>query len=149
MTTYRYNVDTETRLAIQELVTEHSYLVDHGRAEELAGLYGPDGELLGLPPANLIGRNAIAGWGRDRVRMTNRTSRHIESNLRLEWAGDSLTGLMSVMMFRSDTDDLTNTTPSMVGNYHDEYVQIDDVWYFRRRRIVRAFAAPVLRAQPV
>lgn len=143
-----HGVDVETRFAIQELVTEHSYVVDHGHADRLADLYTEDGEMIGLPPANLVGRSAIREWGQTRVLLTTRTSRHIESNLRVFWEGSVLRGTLSVIMFRSDTEDVSDTRPKMVGDYEDEYAREGDRWLIRRRVIRRAFAAPVLAAQP-
>jgi ketosteroid isomerase-like protein len=141
-------VDLETRVAIQDLVTEHSHLVDHGHADRLADLYTEDGELIGLPPANLLGRRAIREWGEQRVLLTTRTSRHIESNLRVFWDGNVLRGTLSVVMFRSDTEDVSDTRPKMVGDYEDEFARDGDRWRIRRRIIRRAFAASVLVAQP-
>lgn len=141
-------VDAAIWITIQQLVTEHSYLVDHGRADELASLYTPDGELLGLPPKDLLGREHIAEWGRNRVMMTNRTARHVESNLRLSWDHDTLRGTLSVMMFRSDTADLSGTSPQMVGEYQDEYSFGAEGWLIRRRSIQRVFFSPGLAAQP-
>lgn len=141
-------VDAATWIAIQQLVTEHSYLVDHGRADELAGLYTQNGELIGLPPKDLIGRDNIAEWGRNRVTMVHRTARHVESNLRLSWDDNTLRGVLSVMMFRSDTADLSKTSPQMVGEYYDEYLLEGAGWLIRRRRIKRIFSSPGLAAQP-
>lgn len=131
-------VDAETRSAIQALTVEHAYKLDHGQADTLHELYTADGELLGLPPRDLIGKEALAGWGADRVKLA-RTSRHVETNHRLVWDNGTLKGTVCATVYRSDTADTSNTAPFMIGDYEDEYVQEAGEWKFRRRVIRRAF----------
>lgn len=131
-------VDSETRAAIQALTIEHAYKLDHGLADTLHELYAEDGELLGLPPRDLIGREDLAQWGAARVKLA-RTSRHVETNHRLVWDNETLKGTVCATVYRSDTADTSNTAPFMVGDYEDEYVQEDGEWKFQRRIITRAF----------
>lgn len=131
-------IDLETRLAIQALTAEHAYRLDHGQADTLHELYCLDGELLGLPPRDLIGQEALAAWGAERVKLA-RTSRHVETNHRLVWDEGILRGTVCATVYRSDTADTSNTAPFMIGDYEDEYVQEDGEWRFRRRLIRRAF----------
>lgn len=130
--------DVETRLAIQALTAEHAYRLDHGRADTLHELYTSDGELLGLPPHDLVGRDALTAWGIARARMP-RTSRHVETNHRLYWEDGRLHGTLYATVHRSDTSDTTNTVPFMVGDYEDEYALEDGHWRIRRRTIRRGF----------
>ena len=131
-------VDVETRLAIQALTAEHAYRLDHGHADTLHELYSADGELLGLPPKDLIGREALTAWGAERVKLA-RTSRHVETNHRLVWDDGTLTGTLCATVYRSDTADTSDTAPFMVGDYEDQYVQEAGEWRIRRRVIQRAF----------
>lgn len=131
-------VDSETRAAIQALTIEHAYKLDHGLADTLHELYTPEGELLGLPPRDLIGRKAIQEWGDARVKL-DRTSRHVETNHRLVWDNGTLRGTVCATVYRSDTADISNTAPFMIGDYEDEYVQEAGEWKFQRRVITRAF----------
>jgi len=131
-------VDFETRAAIQALTIEHAYKLDHGFADTLHELYTAEGELLGLPPRDLIGREALQAWGADRVKLA-RTSRHVETNHRLVWDNGTLKGTVCATVYRSDTSDTSATAPFMVGDYEDEYVQDAGEWKFRRRIIRRAF----------
>ncbi|MGO4204506.1 nuclear transport factor 2 family protein [Rhodococcus sp. TAF43] len=137
--------DIETRLAIQALTAEHAYRLDHGSADTLHELYSHDGELIGLPPRDLIGNAAIAQWGEQRARMT-RTARHIETNHRLEWRDGILHGTLYATVYRSDSPDTTNTSPFMVGDYDDEYVLDDGRWKIRRRIIRRGFRVAASRS---
>ena len=75
-------VAIETRMAIEELVAEHAWLIDHGRAGELPDLYTPNGRLLGVGDP-LEGRAAITAWRARRAAMRGRTSRHVCGNPRL------------------------------------------------------------------
>lgn len=131
---------TELRIAIQALTNEHAWRLDHGYADTLHELYSEDGELLGLPPRDLVGRSALAAWGAERV-MLARTSRHVETNQRLTWKEATLHGVLYASVYRSDTADTTNTSPLLVGDYEDEYVQEGGLWLIRRRVIRRAFRA--------
>lgn len=131
-------IDVETRLAIQALTAEHAYRLDHGQADTIYELYAPDGELLGLPPRDLIGSEALAAWGAERVKLP-RTSRHVETNHRLVWDEGTLKGTLCTTVYRSDSEDTTKTAPFMVGDYEDEYIQRDGEWRILRRVIRRAF----------
>lgn len=131
-------VDFETRAAIQALTIEHAYKLDHGLADTLHELYIAEGELLGLPPRDLIGREALQEWGAARVKLT-RTSRHVETNHRLVWDNGTLRGTVCATVYRSDTADTSNTAPFMIGDYEDEYIQEAGEWKFQRRVIRRAF----------
>ena len=130
----------ELRLTIHALTAEHAWRLDHGHSDTLHQLYTVHGELIGLPPRDLIGRAAIAAWGSERVNLP-RTSRHIETNQRLYWKADVLHGMLYASVYRSDTADTTDTTPLLIGDYEDEYALENGVWKIRRRTIRRAFRA--------
>jgi len=130
----------ELRLAIHALTAEHAWRLDHGQSDTLHHLYTVSGELMGLPPRDLIGRAAIAAWGAERVKLA-RISRHVETNQRLVWKGDALHGVLYACVYRADTADTSDTSPFMVGDYEDEYAKENGVWKIRRRTIRRAFRA--------
>lgn len=136
----RPDVGIELRLEIQALTAEHAYRLDHGGADTLHELYTADGELLGLPPRDLVGRDAIAAWGAERVRLP-RISRHVETNHRLWWSEEGLRGTLYASVFRSETTEATETAPLMVGDYEDLYAEEDGQWRIRSRVIRRAFRA--------
>lgn len=132
------HVDAHTRSEILDLTIEHAYRLDHGMSDTLFELYAIDGEMLGLPPKDLIGKEAVRLWGVERVKL-QRISRHVETNHRLVWKDGVLTGTVLATVYRSDTDDTTNTSPFMIGDYEDVYVQEDGQWKIRQRVIRRSF----------
>lgn len=139
-------VTPELRLAIQALTHEHAWRLDHGGADTLHELYAEEGALLGLPPADLIGREAIRAWGAARVKLP-RVSRHVETNHRLEWRDGMLHGTLYASVYRDEQPAAAHgglgadTTPLMVGDYLDTYVLRDGQWLIARREIRRAFRA--------
>jgi hypothetical protein len=138
-------VTPELRLAIQALTSEHAWRLDHGSANTLHELYAEDGALLGLPPEDLIGREAIRAWGAARVKLP-RVSRHVETNHRLEWRDGVLHGTLYASVYRDEQPDAAHglgahTAPLMVGDYLDTYVLQDGRWLIARRAIIRAFRA--------
>lgn len=133
-----YQVDSATRDEIIALTVEHAYRLDHGMADTLHELYTHDGELLGLPPTDLIGRDAIKKWGAKRVTLI-RTSRHVETNHRVVLNDGVLTGTLVATVYRSDTEDVTNTKPFMIGDYEDIYEREDGQWKIRQRVIRKSF----------
>lgn len=136
----RPEVGVDLRLAIQALTAEHAYRLDHGASDTLHALYTADGELLGLPPQDLVGRQAIADWGAARVKLP-RVSRHVETNHRLWWGDDGLHGTLYASVYRSESAEANDTTPLMVGDYEDLYALEDGQWRIRRRVIRRGFRA--------
>lgn len=133
-------ISPELREEILALTNEHAWRLDHSAADTLHELYSSDGELLSLPPRDLIGNEAIRAWGAERVKLP-RISRHVESNHRLFWRDGSLRGTLYACVYRSETAPATDTSPLMVGDYEDEYTQEGGRWLIRRRVIRGAFRA--------
>lgn len=131
-------IDTTLLLEIQQLSAEHAYRIDHNQADTLHELFAEQGSLLGLPPKDLIGRDAIAAWGVERVKLA-RTCRHMETNHRVYLEGDRILGTVYATVYRTDSEDTTNTAPFMIGDYEDEYVVENGRVVFLTRTIKRAF----------
>lgn len=131
-------IDTTLLLEIQQLSAEHAYRIDHNQADTLHELFAERGSLLGLPPKDLIGRDAIAAWGVERVKLA-RTCRHMETNHRVYLEGDRILGTVYATVYRTDSEDTTNTAPFMIGDYEDEYVVENGRVVFLTRTIKRAF----------
>ena len=68
-------IDAETRTGIHALVTEFSYLIDHGGAERIPALFTENGAFES-PLATLKGRDAIAAAMAQRANAAHNT-RHV------------------------------------------------------------------------
>jgi hypothetical protein len=133
-------VSVPLRMEILALTNEHAWRLDHGGADTLHELYTLDGALLNLPPRDLIGKDALREWGIGRAKLP-RVSRHIETNHRLFWDGQTLRGTLCVCVYRCEKPPATETNPLMVGDYEDEYAQEGGRWLIRVRVIRSAFRA--------
>jgi hypothetical protein len=89
---------------------------------------------------NNVGREAIAKYGADRAKMTQRIARHLCSNLRLT-ALDSnrIQGNLMITLFRHDGPGGL-PDPVAVADAHDIYVKCEDgKWRFEERRLELVF----------
>ena len=134
-------VDPDVRLAIEALIHEHAWLIDHGQADRVVDLYTDDASLLGIG-ADKVGRAAIAQWAAERAALTNRCSRHAQSNIRLVAAGPGLVqGTVLLTLFRFDGPGQGRPLPMAVAEYDDNYRHCPDgAWRFAQRRLTMVFA---------
>lgn len=128
--------ETADRVAIEQLVTEFSYLLDHGRANELAALFTPDG-VFDNPNQKLhaVGREAIAAYYAKRA-ADPRTTRHISTNLRIVFEGpDRASGTRTILYYRGDGGGPPfPARPGSVGEYTETYQRGGDGrWRFASR----------------
>jgi ketosteroid isomerase-like protein len=131
------------RAAIEALVTEHAWLIDNGRAAEVAALYTEDARLLGIGP-DRYGRAEISAWARQRQAMTERLSRHVQTNLRLESRSEiEVKGTLLLTLFRHDgPPPCASASPLVVGEYDDVYRHDSAVgWRIFERRLTILFGA--------
>jgi len=130
------------RLAIEHLIQRHAWLIDHGEAGAVGKLFAEDGALYGIGP-DKIGRAAIAEWGRQRAAMTERRSRHLQSNILIEpVARDAARGWVALTLYRHDGPGEGSATPLLVAEYADRYVrEPDGSWLFAERRLAVLFGA--------
>ena len=129
------------RLAIEQLVVEYAYLLDHGRANELAALFTSDGVLETLGE-RAHGRPAIAAFYAKRA-ADSRTTRHITTNLRLVFeAPDRASGTRLILYFRGDGDGPPfPASPGSVGEYSETFRrEADGRWRFASRTNTLLFA---------
>lgn len=130
----------QDRLAIEQLIQRHAWLIDHGEAGAVGELFAEDGALYGIGP-DKVGRNAIAEWGRQRAAMTERRSRHLQSNILIEpLAADAARGWVALTLHRHDGPGEGSATPLLVAEYADRYVKgPDGTWLFTERRLTVLF----------
>lgn len=128
--------ETVDRVAIEQLTVEYSFLLDHGRANELAELFTEDG-IFDNPNLGVraVGREAIAAYYAQRAAEA-RTTRHITTNLRLEFeTTDRATGTRIILYYRGDGPGPTfPAKPGSVGEYIEVFKRgADGKWRFASR----------------
>jgi len=129
------------RLQIEQLLAEWAWLIDHGHAEKAAGFYADDAEQT-IGGATVTGIEAIREGLRRRAAMTNRTSRHVVSNLTLSvTTASTLEAAWVLTLYRSDVA-ARPPVPTLVGDVRDSFRLEDGRWKIRSRQIVPIFAEP-------
>jgi ketosteroid isomerase-like protein len=142
--------DTADRVAIEQLVVEYSYLLDHGRATELAALFTPDA-IFDNPNLKLhaVGREAIAAYYARRA-VEPRTTRHITTNLRLAFdAPDRARGTRTILYYRGDgAGPPFPAAPGSVGEYVELFKRgPDGRWRFASRASTIIFSSAKRQAE--
>lgn len=132
----------QDRLAIEQLIQRHAWLIDHGEADRIDELFAGDAALYGIG-SDKIGREAIAEWGRQRVAMGERRSRHVQSNILIErTAPDAARGWVVLTLYRHDGSGQGSATPMLIAEYADRYARgPDGAWLFAERRLAVLFGA--------
>jgi ketosteroid isomerase-like protein len=143
-----FSVAAQTRADIEALIYEHAWLVDHHQSERLADLYVENGRLSGIG-MNHVGRDAIARYGADRAKMTNRFARHLCNNLRLIPLGqDRVEGHVTITLYRHDGSGGLPEA-NAVADAHDVYIKgADGRWRFEERRLELIFESEAHRHPP-
>jgi hypothetical protein len=141
-------IDAQTRSDIEALIYEHAWLIDHHQSDRLADLYVESGRLTGIG-MNHVGRGAIAHYGADRAKLTNRFARHLYNNLRLIPLGpDRVEGHVTITLYRHDGKGGL-PEPNAVADAHDIYVKgADGRWRFEERRLELVFESEAHRKPP-
>ena len=92
--------ELSARAEVEELIYLHSWLLDHGRGEEIADLYTEDGVMLGVGP-DRVGREGVLAYAR--ARKPNRTARHVCMNIRITKTDEEhMAGAFMIALYRSD-----------------------------------------------
>lgn len=123
---------------IAQCVVEWAWLIDHGAAEDCARLFTQDAvqEIAGVRSEGLA---AIAAGLKRRQAMTERTSRHVASNLRLtSLSADEASATWMLTLYRSDTADRA-PLPFMVADVVDRYRLSDGEWRVCARTVSPVF----------
>jgi len=132
-------VDGATRAAIEAVLVEWAWLIDHGRAAEAAVLFTADAEQ-SIAGVVANGIAAISAGLQRRAALTQRTSRHVVSNVRLDQAPDGEVTVSSILtLYRSD-DTVRPARPIMIADVTDTFRRSDDGWRIRQRTVSPVFA---------
>ena len=139
-TTSGAGITADVRACIEELVHEHAWLIDHGRAAEVVELYAEDARIVGIGP-DKVGRSQIAAWAQQRAAMHERRSRHSQTNIRLEaLAPDRIAGTVLLTLYRHDGEGPRPAAPLLVGEFVDVYVKDGDGrWLIGKRELLILF----------
>lgn len=133
-------ISLEDRRAVEDLLTEFGWLVDHGRAGEVAGLFTKNG-VISTPMFTLDGRAEIALQFGERAKDESRISRHIWTNLRLRRQEDGrLSAQSAVQTYVANGKPPLAPDNVVVGDSLDVVEKEGGVWRFAERRLVIAFA---------
>jgi 3-phenylpropionate/cinnamic acid dioxygenase small subunit len=128
-------VAAEDRIAIEQLVIEYAWLLDHRRFDDVLGLFTDDAELR-IRGQRIHGADGLREWLDVRAaRQGQRSSLHQMANLRLSAApenDEALTGTVGLVLHVAKSGS-TGTYVDLVGEYEDEYVRTGAGWRFRRR----------------
>ena len=131
------------RQAICDLNNDFCYYLDHGLIDELVDLFCENALYIhGQRTSN--GRQEVGQLFESRRGAKNRTSRHIQSGLRIEILDAARASGRSVCLtFGADAPPpVIPATPYLVADFIDEYRRCDDGrWRISRRTIDRIFVA--------
>jgi hypothetical protein len=129
-------ITIETRVAIEQLISELLWRLDHGKADTTWELYTDDAVTTG-PLGNMEGRGAIKAWGERRAKITGVVGRHIIGGIRLAWVGEELHGWTQYMTFRDSSEN--SLMPASVGEFREVYRLVEGDWKIARREIAPIF----------
>ena len=129
------SVPPEDRAAIEQLVIEYAYLLDHQRWQDVAALCTDDAVLF-IRGREIVGQQGLDEWAARRAERPNRRTQHQMTLLRLEAVSeDEVHGTAALVLHVAKTGG-GGTYVDLIGEYRDEYVRDGGAWKFRRRRLV-------------
>jgi hypothetical protein len=130
------------RVAIESLIAEFAYLIDHNQTEEVADLFTEDGWYGREGGSRSVGRDAIRKSYAGRAARGERTARHIFTNLRLTMLSPTeAEGICILLLFAADGAPPLPAEPMLVQDYKDTYRKVDGCWLFASRETRSLFQA--------
>ncbi len=140
----------EKRFALEDLNNAFCHCLDHGDFDGLVDLFCEDAV---YSHGNRVsqGREQIQRLFQQRRQAGIRTSRHLQTGLRLQLRGaDQATGTSVCLTFAADaTPPISPAAPYLVADFTDEYRCCPDGrWRIQKRHIERIFTAPENTAPP-
>jgi hypothetical protein len=129
--------------ACERLMIEYTHLVDHGEAVLVADLFTVDGVMKSLESI-MIGRDSIQQGFQTRQDNAARMSRHVCTNALIDVLDhDTARGTVYLTLYRHDGVSGRSTSPTqsptLLGEYRDEFRRTPLGWKFHRREIIVSF----------
>ena len=135
MSAVSHAVPADDRAAIEDLLTEFYWRLDHAGAGSVADLFTESATLV-TPRFSLSGREQIARWFEGRTSGAPRTTRHSWSNLRLRPIEHDKLSAEAHVMTAAATHDQSATIEVMIGDTTDLIVREGGAgWRFAARRL--------------
>jgi 3-phenylpropionate/cinnamic acid dioxygenase small subunit len=128
-------ISVEDRIAIESLVTEYAWLLDHREFDAVVGLCTEDAELK-IRGQAIVGAEGLQRWVDQRATNQGRRSQHQMSLLRLTPVDEDTVEGTAALVLHVAKSGGSGTYVDLVGEYQDEYVRTSDGWRFRRRVLV-------------
>jgi 3-phenylpropionate/cinnamic acid dioxygenase small subunit len=128
-------VSIADRLAIEALVIEYAWLLDHRRWHEVASLCTEDA-VLKIRGREIVGTEGLAEWADYRAANKSRRTQHQMTLLRLEPVDEDVVRGTAALVLHVAKSGSSGTYVDLVGEYQDEYVRTPVGWRFRRRHLV-------------
>lgn len=124
-----------SQIAIERLIAEYTYLLDHGATERLHEFFTEDGTLEVGSSGCIMGRDAIRAFYAKRS--TTRTTRHLSSNLRLTFIdADHARGVRGLTYYAAEgPPPHPASAPFGMSDYEEVFVRgADGAWRFAARK---------------
>lgn len=134
----------EIRLALEALNADFCHFLDYGKIDELVELFTEDAKYSHGSRISR-GRNEIRQLFDARTAETVRTSRHMQTGLKITLQNSrQATGKSVCMTFASDgPPPISPASPFLVADFIDEYqCCADGRWRIGKRHIERIFTSP-------
>ncbi len=135
MNTLEAGIGLETKAAIESLLTEFAFRVDHGLAETVHELFIADATV-STPAFVLNGRDEIQARFAARAKDTSRRTRHFWSNLHLRRDGEAIVATTNALTVVAAGE----AAPVLMGgSSRDVCVCVDGAWRFKTRALTVVF----------
>jgi SnoaL-like domain len=130
----------EDLLSIQKLNDDFCYELDRGAPENFASLF-TETALYTHGPRTSNGRFEILAFAKSRRATGPRTSRHVQSGLRIEFEAHARArGVSCCTTFAASANPpIASTLPVLVADFYDIYVIEGNIWRIAERNIVPIF----------
>jgi hypothetical protein len=139
------------RIAIERecerLTYRYCEAVDFGHAARLADVFAVAG-VFDNGDLHLVGRDQIRRVFAERQLVRQLRTRHVCTNIHVDVTGPAdATGVVYLTLYRRRGPEdrsvpVPETSPAVVGSYHDRYVRADEGWRITARRLEAPFADP-------